>query len=365
MVDFPTPDENGEFSDEQAHEFVTRMLKGAEIGRAIAARRVPRAVLGDALDQWVDLLDDALRTALAYEAGRATEAGTVWEHVAADFPIEGHAVDLRAWRGAPDSPAEADLRVWREGGWTPGLLQPSHQQDRGPVLHLGRRVIEAAIDHLRGIAVLMRDRRTTRPPLALARVVLEATVHVHHLLEPGVEPAERLVRAFNEMLRRLGEDYNEAVRDEDGERTAALEADIQQILNAFPDLAKNWKKKDLRIPFLGSKRVNTGALARAMLGGELWNQLSGIVHLKEDEGWRLMLGLGGDHDNPHVDMYVALPTAGALIGISSVVDRLGAYTGWDLSPAMQTHEVLLNLWADGSGMRDDEHRAAVLAARAT
>jgi hypothetical protein len=360
MTELALPGEDA--SDEEVRQFVLRLREEGEIGRAVAARRIPRGQLGELLGQWADLIETVLSHNLVAQAVRAHEDGSVWEHAAADFPIEHQEVDPYAWRGAAGSPAENDLAAWLASGWPQQVLQPSHQQDRGPVLHLARRIVEAALDHLRGIAVLLAHPRIQRSPLALARVVVDGTAHACYLLESGITAEERLVRALNEVLARAGEDYKEAAREGnvDGERDA--ENEITAIFDAVGDRRrKQWKKKDhRRAPFIGESPVSTAALTRRLLdGGTLWSQLSGVVHLKEDEGWRIMLGV--QFENPHRDSYLALHTSGALVGVARCLETLAPYTGWDLAQIDEVTSLLLSAWADGSGMRDELHRAKVLA----
>jgi hypothetical protein len=349
-----------EWSDECVRRLVDEIHEGAEIGRAIAARRTPRATVADVLANWVDLFEGSLAVSLLTEAQRASDSGSVWQHAAEDFPTEHQEVDGYAWRGVADSIAERDLVVWLADGWPQGLLQPSHQQDRGPVLHSNRRIVEAALDHLRGIAVLLADDRITRPPLALSRVVLDAAAHAYYLLEPGVAPDDRLSRALNEVLGRLGEDYNAAKRAGDSVATADAEAEIAGIFTAVGTTRKcNWNRR--HPPFLGSAPVTAASMTRLLLeGASLWNELSAVVHLKEDEGWRMMLGLQAGFEGVHRDSYIAFWTTGAVVGMARVAEALGSYAGWDLGAVLEANETLFQVFADAGGMLDEFHRADVL-----
>lgn len=362
MSELTLPGEDA--SEEDIRQFVLRLREGAEVGREIAARRVRREQLGEVLGDWIDGIGDVLSQNLAAQAACAQAEGTIWEHAAADFPTEHQEVDHHAWRGTAGSLAEEELADWLNGGWPQSVLQPSHQQDRGPVLHLARRIVEAALDHMRGVAVLMSDRRVERPPLALARVILDGMAHACYLLETDITAEERLLRALNEVLARAGEDYNEAAREGNDEAAATAEQEIMAILDAVGDRRPSqWNKDRRRAPFIGEKRVSTAALTRLMLGGgSLWSQLSGVVHLKEDEGWRIMLGVR--FHNPHLDSHLALHTFGAVLGVAQCLEVLASYTGWDLTQILDLKDTLFAAWADASGMRDELHRAEVLRSRA-
>jgi hypothetical protein len=353
-------------TDEGIRRFLVDLKEGAEIGKALANARTSIEVIGRFLASWVDSLEASLGVALATEAQAVAMAGRVWAHAEPDFPVEHQSVDHLAWRGGPDSPAETDLTKWLAEGWPQQLLQPSHQQDRGPVLHIGRRLTEAAADHTRGLAVMLADGRVWRPPLALARVVLDATAHIAYLFDPVIDADERIIRALNEVLARAGEDYNEAARADDSDGMATHEGEIKTIFAAVGSRQpQTWNPKGRQLPYLGEKRVRTAQMARALLeGGTSWYDLSDVVHNKEDAGWRMMLGLDATIDNPHRGSALALHTFAAVIGMIRVVESIEAYTAWDLRAVREQDEDLMRFWADASGMFDEQHRTRIRAERA-
>lgn len=355
-----------EWSEERIRLFVEQLHEGAEVGKKLAAARTQRDQLGQMLMPWVDLLDATLGMATSQQAEVAQAKGIVWEHAGPEFPTEYQTVDERAWRGAPSSLAERDLMDWRAAGWPWSALQPSHQQDRGPVLHLGRRMVEASMDHLRGLAVLMQDERVTRSPLVLARVVLDGVAHVFQLIDLEITSEERLRRAFNEVLARAGDDYASAAREGDSDGMVDAEAEIEAMFTAAEGhWPCTWNKVRRRSPYLGEPPASTAKMIDLLLeGASLWGLLSGAVHNKEDEGWRIMLG-AARFDNPHRGSYVALHTLGAILGIVKLTEALETYTGWDLSPVRQNNQSLCELWADGGGMFDEMRRTIITSAEVT
>jgi hypothetical protein len=111
------------------------------------------------------------------------------------------------------------------------------------------------------------------------------------------------------------------------------------------------------LPFIGDKPAYTSRMIDDLLGvGSMWNHLSGVVHNKEDDGWRIMLGLTLGIENPHKGQYVALHSLSAVLGIVMLTEAIEAYTGWDLSATRETNEALCTLWAAGAGMMDAPYR---------
>lgn len=352
-------------SEEGRHRFLADLAEGAEVGRAVAQSRTSVVTVGAVLEHWVDLLEATLDVCLMRASEVFAKAGRVWEHAESDFPVEHQTVDMRAWRGQPQSTAETELAAWLRVGWPNVVLQPSHQQDRGPAMHVGRLLTEAAVDHLRGLAIMLADGRVSRPPLALARVILDAAAHVHYLFDPGIDADERLVRALNELLARAGEDYNAAARADGGDAMAQHEQEVQQILDAVGDrLPHHWDKQRRRLPVIGEQPISTARMTNLLLEvGTSWYDLSGVVHNKEDGGWRIMLGHDTTIDNPHAGSYVSLHTFAAVIGMIRVIEAIEAYTSWDLGPVRAHDEDLMQVWPDASGMRDEQHRARIMAER--
>ena len=91
-------------------------------------------------------------------------------------------------------------------------------------------------------------------------------------------------------------------------------------------------------------------------GGSMWNDLSGVVHNKEDDGWRIMLGLTLGIENPHKGQYLALHSLGAVLGIVTLTEVIETYTEWDLSATREANDPLSTVWAAGAGMMDDKYR---------
>jgi hypothetical protein len=347
----------GGMTQEQIWQLLLDMREGSEVGQMMAALRPQRGVLGHHLDLWLevvaaDLLQNTAKAALPLAEAQAERRaeGNRAEDGAPDDDVE-----LTAWRAAEGSPAAGDLTAWRTAGWPEEMLQPYREQDHGTVLRFTHRVMDAAIDHLRGVAVLMGDDRLDRPPLALSRVVLDAAAHLHHVLKPGLDPEERIVRVLNELLARAGEDYRAANREKDQARKDEAEAEITAIFDAVGSQRKTqWNRERGSVPYIGDKPTYTSQMIDDMLGGgSMWSTLSGVVHNKEDDGWRMMLGITLGIDSPHKGQYIALHSLGAVIGIVALIDVIQAYTGWDLSATRETSEPLCSLWAVGAGMMDD------------
>jgi hypothetical protein len=138
--------------------------------------------------------------------------------------------------------------------WPEDILQPYREQDEGPALRFAHRIMDAAVDNLRGVAVLMGDDRLDRPPVALSRVVLDAAAHLHHVLKPGLDPEERIVRVLNESLARAGEDFRAAMREQAQERHDEAPEQITAILDAVGARRQtHWNRGRGSLPFIGEK----------------------------------------------------------------------------------------------------------------
>lgn len=351
------------FSGLTPEQLLEEIRIGAEVGRAIAERRTSLPTLSQGLKIWIDLLEHSISLATAQHAQQliAVQIAELQAGTASSFVPP----NLHAWRCTPDSGAASDMRSWVEGGWPESILQPPHEDDQGPTMRLLHRIVDATIDNLRAVAELLADGTTTRAPLALARIVLDGTAHAAYVLDPAVDPEERLTRTLNELLSRAGEDYNAAVRASNSDAQGRSERAIREVFDAVGERRQaNWNQKRQSMPFIGPSAVTTARMIRLLLeDASVWSELSGVVHNKESDGWRMMLGLVPGLENPHRESYIALYSFGAILGAVRVVDLIASYNEWDLSAARDMSPALCLIWADASGLRDDAHRSEVLAAR--
>lgn len=357
------------------HDFHTRegMLRallsieeGAEVGKAVAAMRPPRGALGKQLELWLDLLEVTLKVNTMSHAGplvieQGARRAAPRAEVSDGKPDDD--VEVTAWRVGFETAAARDVANWREGGWPDAILTPYRVQDEGPALRFGHRIMDAAIDHLRGLAILISDQRLSRPPLALSRVVLDAMAHLYQVLQPGIDADERMARVLNEALARAGEDFRAARRENRQERMDAAEAEISVIFDAVGTRwPHNWNRRSL--PYVGDGPPYTSKMIDELLGqGSTWYQLSDVVHNKEDDGWRIMLGLGLGAENPHRGSYIALHSFAAVLGIVRLTEVIESYTGWNLSAPHESGMPLCQMWAAAAGMSDDTYREHVIARR--
>jgi hypothetical protein len=95
--------------------------------------------------------------------------------------------------------------------------------------------------------------------------------------------------------------------------------------------------------------------------GPFWHELSTIVHSQEDDGMRLLLGFEFEGDALVRDCYVAFFILPAVLAVTRAQEVLAGYMGWQFDCLVEPGELLLELWARGAGLRDDEYRATVLA----
>lgn len=72
-----------------------------------------------------------------------------------------------------------------------------------------------------------------------------------------------------------------------------------------------------------------------------------------------MLGLESGGTSPQRDRYIALHVLPAVLIATRSHALLGAYMGWDFGDLAEPRELLLQLWALGSGFHDEQYRAQV------
>ena len=352
-------DGGGNLTDDQIVDLLHRIREGAEVGKLIAGMRPAPEAFANHLILWIDLLraNISVNTAVSAEPFAIAQDARRSADTTPNTGEPDDDVDAAAWRLVPGTPAEADLRQWRQDGWPEDLLQPYRDQDDGPALRFGHRILDAALDNLQGAALLIADASTTRPAVALSRVVLDAAAHLHHVLRPGLDAEERIVRLLNESLSRLGDDYQSARRDHDLKGMSDAETEIDAIFAAVgPRRTTHWKDKRGN-PYLGMRRPYTSAMIVDLIGqSDSWSQLSDVVHNKEGDGWRILLGQSLGIENPHMASQLAMQCFAAVLGIVKLTESICTYTGWDLAATVDENDALLQNWSAGVGMLDEVFR---------
>lgn len=331
----------------EVERFLAELAEGAAVGEAIASMRPDGAALGRALLVHVDALEQALDSCAS-----ATACGQ---------GLIGKDYDP-AWGGPPwapvaGTPADVEHSELVSAGWDPDFLQRGYDHDFGRTLPVVHRAADAAIDHLRAIGILFCSGGVVQPPIALARMALEASAHVVHLLDERRTAVERLVQVLNVEIVALGAELGAERRQSNRNEVRRLDREMKD-LKAYA-LARGCQRDqgDHRClsPKVGASVMIDHALDQAELG-EAWHVLSTFVHPVGDYGWRLMLGPTASTERAHRTSMTALFVLHAIWMTVSAHRAVARYTGWDLSGADQVADPLLDLWSDGSGMRDEFHR---------
>lgn len=300
---------------------------GARVGTLVAEMRPARDLLGAQLVNLVDLCEAAI--SIARQSQQFVEMQEMIDSRRSDEDV----VDLdqefawNPWWPTPDSPATHDIDVLVSDSWPSSFLHRPPARDFGRPLFLVRRLMEASVDHLRAIGVLMQSDGVSRSPLALARVAAEAAARACHIVDPEATPSQRMRRAINFELEILEEKRKAAKREGDGSQLKDAEDESSRLLGAA--IARGAKRSKDHGKFL-DPYVGAGELIDAVLQREhrsTYHFLSGYVHSQEDEGARLAMGLADGDGNPHQGMYLALHCFGAIVVFSEACRRVGLYTG--------------------------------------
>ncbi len=348
----------GDFDD----EFLDRMDRARaedKLAAEVSKRRPTLDQLGRLLSTHLDVVDAALSLERLKVLAELERQGDL-----PDF------VDDGAWWPAVGSPAFDDLKLLASTGWPSSLLRDEDHDDYGRVVRTARRLVEAVIDHLRAIAILAQDGRTVRPPLALTRVAIDAAAHMHHVSDPGVDAANRLIRALNEDLVVLSEAVRDAERagtDRPTEEEKAIDALLTEVKRIRPAMHASWPAKDRpngsklgRVPFI-DKFVGTASMIDAALdvtAGQLWADLSAVVHNQESNAFRLMFALELSKNARERAKNISSRVLTALFVLDQALRGVGPYMGWNLEPLYNAD--LLNIWAIGGGLADHLIREQIL-----
>lgn len=332
---------------------IQRLLReiheGAERGKAIAAMRPDGAALGDVLLDYIDVFEAWLDNCAYVEAD---------DHGVLDDDHDP------SWSGPPwipadGSPARREHEELVAAGWDPQWLQRDHDQDYGRVLYVVHRYVDAALDHLRGIGILLREAAVIRPPVALARSALEAGAHAHHLCRQDLSATERIAQVLNVEIGFLKEEVTAEQRAKDFDRCRELRSELDALIalgrtNGLPPSKEDRSYFEPRL----SARVLTDAVLQQE-GGVTWHLLSQFIHPLDDDGWRLVLGPSARTERVQRDALVSQMALNGLLAVRQAREALGWYTGWDLNRLANAESGLLELWAHGAGMRNDVYEAAL------
>ncbi len=331
-------DREEEELDAQALELLERIRRGAEQGRRVAATRPNAVQMADGLSAFCGLWD-------------ATVAVRLLER----FPTRPETLDDidMLWHPRDGSPAQADQL------WVTSLPGPWPRNPARLSLNLLQRLATAAIDHLRGLAVLMREEELVRAPVATARSALEACATASFLMDTSVSQRERLRRAINVLLIELEESRREAVLQEDGEGAAEQVEEITRILAAAEacGMSSKWNRNRRRsfphLPEADSTQRMIEALLLEGLGASVWRNMSAIAHNRESHTL-LLFDPQGVHLSVEMRTHdVALNSISAVVAGTEFVSRVAGYVGWDLSEVIDFHPTLLNVWSLGAGLGDE------------
>lgn len=344
-----------EEADPESEPWIQRFMdynaRGARWGREVARRRPTRAHLAGVLRVWTGLLNVRLQA----EANASTQG-------LADA-VPGREVDRTAWRPHSGARAEIERAVLVAEGWDESFLTPADEDDFDHVGLACRHIVEGLIDHLRALAVLLETDRVRRAALVLGRVLLDGAANANHLLDPNITASQRLIRCLNYELRRLGEDYEVAQAEENStllEQIEARVAEIDKQASAAVKISVAWpgKTKGRGLPRLGPR--DKDIVVTALNGSRsVLHTLSSAVHVQEDAGFRLGIGVGVIKDDPHAASRIVLYLTYVIVAVVQLQERIALYFGWDLSPVAAATPNLLAIWTAGAGMSDTEIRAAI------
>ncbi|WP_432034660.1 hypothetical protein [Streptomyces antibioticus] len=235
-------------------------------------------------------------------------------------------------------------------------------------LHLAR----VAMDHLAGLAVLLRthDPVCIYGPSSLARSTVEVASRCYYQLEPGILPLERIRRHQSDRLASLWEQKRLA-EAASGRRPAQMQTAIDHLDRRMKTVVDSAKRHGLtprvkdakRPPFIAGPGVTKGCgatdLVEALigqgrgLGTVSYQTMSAVAHGRQHGLMQYLKGRGVLLDRTHGDSFgsieataqeTALDLAGIPLAVVRVLDRLYAHFGWPNGQAHPATRRLLHVW---------------------
>ncbi|TRW44386.1 hypothetical protein [Georgenia yuyongxinii] len=182
----------------------------------------------------------------------------------------------------------------------------------------------AVRDHLLGFAHLALAEGPARPMLALARVLLDASVHLSFLVTPAIDERERCARALNvrfEALRQEIADGREASVKIEEDRAGLMRDALKDGYERETADSKTQKRKPT---WFVLPRHRSDDVLKEAVGGphqDSWRTLSSVVHAQERSTVRFALGLDSVHPGPHASATV-MTHAGIPIALATEAIRM-------------------------------------------
>jgi hypothetical protein len=340
-------EERQEWTDDEMMEMLARIHQAAERGRQVAGQRPDAETLSTVLDSYVDLLEATLQVRHHERLSEILDATR-------DNPMSD-------WEMSRWHPADGSSPAAHEMEWAAGLSVDWPEDPVRDGIDLIQSLVAAALDHLRGTAVLIRTTHLARAPIAAARCALEACATAAFLLDPDIDPLERLRRVANLRLHQLEEERRES-DDEPTENELAEQ--INNLLSNCQALglrARRYRpdKNFPNLPNAKGRQDVAQAMIEALfagLGQSMWRSMSAVAHSR-DASTLLMFDVFGGYEDDHVRNHeVASNSIGAIFALVEVAPRLAAYLGWSLDEAKENDPLLLGVWGAGAGLRDDAIR---------
>lgn len=311
--------------------FLRELRRQAQEGVALAAARPNLEAVGAALEQLHDQFVQAL-----------------WD------PEQPNAVERTILRPRPDA-----------FGFASSEPCPTVNPKNELVLEIADGYATAVRDHMLGFARLASVGGTTRSLLALARVLLDASVHLTFLLDATIDERERCARALNIRLEALRQEIVDAQDDPNANTTARTERDV--LLEAAQsdgferEQVKGRKAGTTRPGWFVKPHDRLEAVMRSAIGEadmDSWRTLSSVVHAQERPTVRFVLGLGktlpGPHANQMMMLYAFLPV---FLGVQAMRAAESYYgTRGRSVDDDDLADRVVSVIAGASGMHDEEVR---------
>jgi hypothetical protein len=324
-------------SDFDAESMVREILIGAERGKRIAAARPTWPELGHVL--W-GYHDAASKTFYPDESRNSL--------VAARQSLV---------RPDPDSPALSDLGA---------LHGCALNGENELVLRLSHMLIGGVVNHLNGMAALVENDSPARPAIALARVVLDGSVHACYVLESGISERDRTARAANiqiEMLLAERNDLLQAPHENVETQSRALKELESTLAHLHAAAAQDGfhrvvSRKGAKQPYLEPGHATVDQLLTRFGAEDFyrteWRHGSSVVHLKERTIIEFMIGAGETAQEVHGRTYAAMKLLPSLLMATQALNEAADYFALDDTELGHERDRLLNVWSYGAGMRDAE-----------
>ncbi|MFF2126386.1 hypothetical protein ACFVW1_13425 [Streptomyces olivochromogenes] len=235
----------------------------------------------------------------------------------------------------------------------------------------GLHLAHVAMDHVTGVAVLLQSQEPASiyGPSTLSRSLIEVAARCHYMLEPGIEPLERIRRQQSDRLvalwerKQLAESMHTEQPEQLQEAIDYLDGRMKTVMESARRHGLTPRKGDkVRPPSITGKDLKpiaATALVEALigegngLGAYSYKTMSAVAHGREHGMMQYFTHRGALINRTHGDAFgtieatpqqTALNLAGVPLAVVKMLDRFYIQFGWPVQDVGPAARRLLEEW---------------------